>query len=144
MNTLINCMYMSDDNKKWASITLKAMPKAFTKTKKNTIEMFLGRSDQYSVAIRWQWSFFKFRIPHSTAFLPQEGDVHKIQIYLNAWFLSWFFTLKPQRYLKIFFSDWLIAKTWFSCSKRIGTVIIMSYQPYYFLDMISNTHPNMN
>ena len=77
---------MSDDNKKWASITLKAMPKAFTKTKKNTIEMFLGRSDQYSVAIRWQWSFFKFRIPHSTAFLPQEGDVHKIQKYSNAWF----------------------------------------------------------
>ena len=48
--------------------------------------MFLGRSDQYSVAIRWQWSFFKFRIPHSTGFLPQEGDVHKIQKYLNAWF----------------------------------------------------------
>ena len=48
--------------------------------------MFLGRSDQYSVAIRWQWSFFKFRIPHSTAFLPQEGDVHKIQKYSNAWF----------------------------------------------------------
>ena len=62
------------------------MPKAYTKPNKNTIEKFLGRSDQYSVAIRWQWSFFKFRIPHSTAFLPQQGDVHKIQKYLNAWF----------------------------------------------------------
>ena len=84
MNTLINCI--SKDNKKSASITLKAMPKAYTKPNKNTIEKFLGRSDQYSVAIRWQWSFFKFRIPHSTAFLPQQGDVHKIQKYLNAWF----------------------------------------------------------
>ena len=61
------------------------MPKAYTKPNKNTIEKFLGRSDQYSVAIRWQWSFFKFRIPHSTGFLPQEGDVHKIQKYLNPW-----------------------------------------------------------
>ena len=121
MNTLINCI--SKDIKKSVSITLKAMPKAYTKTNKNTIENFLGRSDQYSVAIRWQWSFFKFRIPHSTGFLPQEEDVHKIQKYLNAWFLSLFFTLKPQRHPKIFCSDWLITKTWYTCSKRIRTVI---------------------
>ena len=129
------------------------MPKVYTKTKKNTIEMFLGRSDQYSVAIRWQWSFFKFRIPHSTAFLPQEGDVHNIQKYLNAWFSHMIFYSETTALPENIFFRLVARQNMIFLFKRIGTVIgylcntifcITSYQPYYFLDMISNTHPNMN
>ena len=39
--------------------------------------MAFGCSDQYSVAIRWQWSFFKFRIPHSTAFATGEKSAKR-------------------------------------------------------------------